>query len=175
MEKERLIYSINRFDHYFDSVNNKTAVYIAITTFVLTASVMSYFSIAEIFPEIVISDSSMLFVNIMLGLISLLGIVTLNILIFASRPFFSKKSQSLYYFGGIGSMKYQKFVELSKNRTEKEDLKDLRNQVHTLSQGLSKKFSRLTFAGQILFIQFLLVFALILFLLIFKYLTYGNL
>ena len=26
-ERERLLYSISRFDHYFESVNNKTAVY----------------------------------------------------------------------------------------------------------------------------------------------------
>ena len=34
MEKDRLKYTINRFDHYFDSVNNKSAVYIAINTFI---------------------------------------------------------------------------------------------------------------------------------------------
>ena len=33
-EKDRLEYTINRFDHYFDSVNNKSAVYIAINTFI---------------------------------------------------------------------------------------------------------------------------------------------
>jgi len=33
-EKERLIFNVDRFDHYYDTIN-KIAVYIAINTFLL--------------------------------------------------------------------------------------------------------------------------------------------
>ncbi|MFD1096103.1 Pycsar system effector family protein [Salegentibacter chungangensis] len=175
MERERLLYSISRFDHYFDSVNNKTAVYLAITTFILTASVTAYFQISDIFPELHCFAYCAIAIDIILAIIAILGLITLNILIFASTPFFSQESSSLYYFGGIGTMKCKQFVKISKNRKEADDLNDLRNQVHTLSKGLSNKFKKLKIAGKLLRAQSILVFVLLTILFTLKFLTYGNL
>ncbi len=35
MEFERLIFCINRYDHYYDSVNNKSNVFLVISTFIV--------------------------------------------------------------------------------------------------------------------------------------------
>jgi len=174
-EKERLIYSIGRFDHYFDSVNNKTAVYIAISTFILAGNITAYFNILKLFPELNCNKVCQLFLEIGLIFNAVLGLGTLCFLILASIPFFSQNIDSLYYFGGIGAMDFKDFRKLSKNRNEKDDLKDLQLQVHTLSKGLNAKFIKLKFAGKLLFIQFALILLLSLILLIIKYLTYGNL
>ena len=48
MEKERLEYTVNRLDHYYDSVNNKTAVYIAINTFITGGTITLITQIVEL-------------------------------------------------------------------------------------------------------------------------------
>lgn len=174
-EKERLIYTICRFDHYFDSVNNKTAVYIAISTFVLAGNVTALLNILNLFPELGCYKIFQFLLQIGLMFNGILGVGTLSFLIVASIPFFTQNSNSLYYFGGIGSMDLKKFEDSSKKRNDDDDLKDLRSQVHILSKGLNAKFVKLKIAGILLFIQFTLVLILSLILLIIKYLTYGNL
>lgn len=159
-EKERLLYAISRFDHYFDSVNNKTAVYIAINTFVVGSIITSYVTLIK--DVIHYSETFQALVAISF----LLGLLTLIILVIASIPFFSKDSDSMYYFGGIGTMEKEEFISCSKILTAKQELKDLRNQAHTLSQGLNKKFTKLKLAGKLLILQFLLlipIFAIIIY------------
>ena len=160
MEKQRLEYTINRFDHYFDSVNNKTAVYIAINTFLVGSIITTYVTI-----EKDIICFSMMF-KVLIVISFLLGLATLILLVIASIPFFSKDSNSMYYFGGISNMSKEKFNSCSKKLTRKKELIDLRNQVHTLSLGLSNKFIKLKLAGKLLIIQFIMlipIFALIIY------------
>ncbi|WP_422351506.1 Pycsar system effector family protein [Flagellimonas sp.] len=150
-EKDRLLYSINRFDHYFESVNNKTAVYLAMNTFLLGGIITGYISVQEHVCQF------RTFFNILLTIEMVLGIAGLLVLTVASIPYFSKDSDSLYYFGGIGSMTKQEFFEQSKNLSKKEEMDDLRNQVHLLSQGLNTKFTRLKTSGWLIFFQFVVL------------------
>jgi hypothetical protein len=159
MEKDRLEYSINRFDHYFDSVNNKSAVYIAINTFI-TGGIIALLTQTEIVCEMSTMG------KISIGLLLFIGILSLIILSIASIPFFSKKPDSLYYFGAISEMKQSEFNEISKHYSDKEELKDLRSQVYILSKGLTTKFSRLKLAGILLVVQFFLLLPTLYFILI---------
>jgi len=163
MEKDRLIYTISRFDHYFESVNNKTAVYIAINTFILGGILAGYVNVEKYIEEYV-----NLF-NINLSLVLALGLATLILLIYASIPYFSKKPNSLYYFGTIGSQSKDSFVEKSKKYETKDEIKDLRNQVYVLSKGLNTKFVRLKLSGQLLVLQFIALIPLIIIFLINKF------
>lgn len=162
-EKDRLLYSISRFDHYFDSVNNKSAVYLAMNTFLLGGIITGYISVQEHVCQL-----RTLF-NILLTIEMLLGIIGLLIITAASIPYFSKESDSLYYFGGIGSMSKEKFFECSKDLGKKDELRDLRNQVHTLSQGLNMKFTRLKISGWLIFSQFVILSFIIFILIINKF------
>ena len=148
-EKDRLLYSINRFDHYFESVNNKTAVYLAMNTFLLGGIITGYITV--------------------LAFEMFLGVVGLMVITIASIPYFSKDSDSLYYFGGIGSMNKEKFFNCSKSISKKNEMNDLRNQVHTLSKGLNLKFTRLKISGWLIFSQFVILSLLILILIINKF------
>jgi len=102
-----------------------------------------------------------------MGGILLFGIFSLILLALTSIPYFTKKSDSLYYFGAIGSKSLSEFTELSRDQKEKKNLKDLREQVHTLSLGLTQKFIKLKLVGVLLLIQFVLLLP-ITYLLIFK-------
>ena len=159
-EKQRLEYTINRFDHYFDSVNNKSAVYIAINTFI-TGGAITFLTEFE-GP----ASNHQLYLPIMGGIL-LFGIFSLILLALTSIPYFTKKSDSLYYFGAIRSKSLSEFTELSRDQKEKKNLKDLREQVHTLSLGLTQKFIKLKLVGVLLLIQFVLLLP-ITYLLIFK-------
>ena len=150
MEKERLKYCIDRFDHYFESVNNKTTVYITINTFITGGAI-----------ALIEKISSLEAVNPwcvkILGVILFLGLLSLILLAWNSIPFFSKRSDSLYFFGAIGNISQDEFNHISKNQKEKKDLKDLRQQVYVLSLGLTKKFIKLQWVGRILLLQFVLL------------------
>lgn len=159
MEKDRLKYTIDRFDHYFDSVNNKSAVYIAINTFI-TGGIIALLTQTEI----VCGMSTIGKVSI--GVLLFIGVFSLIVLSIASIPFFSKKPDSLYYFGAISKMKGSEFNSTSKNYSEKDELQDLRSQVYILSNGLTTKFSRLKFAGVLLVVQFFLLLPTLYFILI---------
>lgn len=162
-EKRRLLYSINRFDHYFESVNNKTAVYLAMNTFLLGGIITGYISVQE---HICQFNS---FFNILLMIEMILGTIGLLVLTMASIPYFSKDSDSLYYFGGIGSMDKEKFFDYSKSIGRKDEIQDLRGQVYNLSKGLNTKFIRLKISGWLIFLQFIILAFIILLLIINKY------
>ena len=152
MEKERLEYTVNRLDHYYDSVNNKTAVYIAINTFITGGAITLLTQIQKLLYK----ENWLL---LSLASIIVLGVISLILLALASMPYFSPKSdiESLYYFASIGQKRSEEFYELSKNQSKKDDLNDLRNQVFILSKGLKSKFKKLKWACGLLIIQFVLL------------------
>lgn len=152
MEKERLEYTISRLDHYFDSVNNKTAVYIAINTF-LTGGIIT------LITQIKETLTQHFWLQFIIGSILVLGILSLILLAWASIPYFSPntKYESLYYFASISGKKFQDFSENSEGQGKKGNLKDLRSQVHLMSIGLAKKFRKLTWVGVLLIAQFVLL------------------
>lgn len=156
-ERDRLILTIQRLDHYYDSVNNKSAVYIAINTF-LSGGIIAMVSHPDILETI------WPLAAFTTGLCLLAGIGNLILLAVTSRPFFSTKPDSLYYFGSVSSKTFKEFSCASKNYKPKQDLKDLRSQVHILSQGLTQKFKRLNIVGYSLVVQFFLLIPLIIFL-----------
>ncbi|WP_194766495.1 Pycsar system effector family protein [Tamlana sp. I1] len=159
MEKDRLKYTIDRFDHYFDSVNNKSAVYIAINTFI-TGGIIVLLTQTDI-----VCEMSRLG-KFSIALLLFIGISSLILLSIASIPLFSKKPDSLYYFGAISRMKQSEFNKTSKNYTDKDELQDLRSQTYILADGLTKKFTWLKLTGIFLVAQFLLLFIILIIILI---------
>lgn len=47
IKNEELKYVIGRYDHYFDSVNNKGNLYLSINTFILGGVIAGYFSLEK--------------------------------------------------------------------------------------------------------------------------------
>lgn len=159
MEKDRLKYTIGRFDHYYDSVNNKSAVYIAINTFITGGIIV-------LLTQTTLVCEMLEFGKLCIGLLLFIGIASLIILSLASIPFISIKPKSLYYFGSVSQMKQSEFNKVSEEYSEKDELEDLRSQTYILSKGLTKKFTKLRLAGALLVTQFILLLMVLLTILI---------
>lgn len=158
-EKSRLNFTMARIDHYYDSINNKSAVYIAINTFI-TGGVLVLITQTEQ-PL----NGLWNLTEVCLWACMALGLISLVLLAITSIPFISKKTNSIYYFGTIAKMNETEFIEKSRNCTGKKDLNDLRVQVYILSKGLISKFEKLRWVGLLLMAQFLLLIPTIIFLL----------
>ncbi|MDG5800779.1 DUF5706 domain-containing protein [Marinilabiliaceae bacterium ANBcel2] len=140
MEKERIEFCINRFDHYYDSVNNKSAVFLAMGTFIvggLTASI----------PYLLENVNYSILLYVFLSVSILFALASLVIVLYASSPFRPKGSSSLFYFNSIAKMDMKAFLIESERCSKDEEIRDLRQQVFFLAKGLSKKFKLLKYAG----------------------------
>jgi len=159
MEKERLKFCIERFDHYYDSINNKSSVFIGLGTFVVGGLIASY----PYLQEHVYCTTTLL---VLLSISIALAFSAIIIVITASTPYLSEEKDSLYYFKSISEMKKDTFINESKNIGEKEDLSDLRVQVHGLATGLKKKFSRLPSVAILYTLMFISLLPLVILILI---------
>lgn len=159
MEKERLKFCIERFDHYYDSINNKSSVFIGLGTFVVGGLIASY----PYLQEHVYCSSTLL---VLLSISIALAFSAIIIVISASTPYLSKEKSSLYYFYSIAEKKKEIFIDESKQIGEEEELIDLRFQVYGLASGLKKKFIGLRIAAILYTLMFVSMVPLIILILI---------
>ncbi|WP_040495282.1 Pycsar system effector family protein [Fulvivirga imtechensis] len=159
MEKERLQFCINRFDHYYDSINNKCAVFLGLGTFILGGLIASY-------PYLLQNVECTSWIHVSMGLLILLSLVNLLTIISASTPHLSNKGTSMFYFASISSMTKKSFDEQSTCYMPEVELDDLRDQVRELSTGLTRKFQKLKIVGRLFSLQFILFIPLIIFVII---------
>jgi hypothetical protein len=146
MEKERLLLCISRYDHYYDSVNNKSNVLLSLGIFIVGGLVAAY-------PFVMEKVTCNNWLHFLMGTLITLGVSNLLILTWTSLPFLSKNKTSLLYFGSIAGMVASDFLSKSSARTYDEELQDLRLQVHSLASGLRSKFRRLEVVGFLLIVQ----------------------
>ena len=150
IEKDRLRYSIQRFDQFYDSVNNKCAVFLGLSTFIVGGLIATY-------PSFVEKIEATAWVNVFMGLLIGVGILNMLITVRASTPFLSRGKDSLYYYGAISCLKLDQFERQSAGCNEEEELGDLRAQAHQLAIGLEGKFRKLRWSGHLFTLQFLLL------------------
>lgn len=150
MERDRLKFSIERFDHYYNSVNSKCAVFLALSTFIVGALITAY-------PVILDKLVNSVWIHLSIASLIALGLTIMLIVIGAATPFSSQGGDSIHYFGSIGKLDSKKFHLKSVGLNADEELVDLRNQVHELSKGLQDKFKSLRLAGILFIVQFFLL------------------
>ncbi len=150
MEQERLKFCVERFDHYYDSTNNKSAVFLAIGTFVLGGLIAAYpYMIEKVSCSCWVYGSY--YVSVALALAALITVI------WAATPYKASGGNSMYYYGSIASKSKEEFASVSKAYDREADLADLREQVSDLARGLSKKFKLLHIAGRLFFIMFIAI------------------
>jgi hypothetical protein len=153
-EKERLKFSIGRYDHYYDSVNNKSNVYLTLNLFIVGGLTASYTTIMDsVYGYWVIP--TLLIVSMALGLLNLL------IIVLASRPYLTDETDSLLFFQSVNNMELNTFKSKSEAETEAEELEDLRIQTFQLAAGLKSKFKKLYMVGNLFALQILVFIPLI--------------
>lgn len=169
MEKERLHFTIERFDHYYDSVNNKSNIVLGFGTII-------FGSLITVYPALSDKVEFTWLMHSLLILTCGLGFVAMMILIFASIPHSKSNGKSVHFFHSISKMGKIDFFNKSEKLSEEDELKDLRTQVFHLSNGLTSKFKQLRIAIYcIVFQMILLIPYIILILTHIKTTSNGNL
>jgi hypothetical protein len=149
---EELKFAIGRFDHYYDSVNNKGNLYLAINTFILGGVIAGYETL----------DAK----NHFGKWIILLFVLTLasNLLSFwftltAVRPYYNKshKAKSAVFFSDVSEFNKSQYELVWENMNESKWQQDLIAQSKLLAAGLTKKFSALKKATGLIAIEIILI------------------
>ena len=162
MEKDRLLFCIGRFDHYYESVNNKGNVILALSTFLVGGEITAY-------PFFVDNINFSIIIMILYVMTITVGLLSIIMILFATIPYMNcSRKASLLFFSDIAKISGPAFNERSKSLTNADELVDLRSQTHDLAKGLRNKFIKLRIAGSLLILQLALLIPFII-------LTFRNL
>ncbi|MDP1814029.1 MAG: DUF5706 domain-containing protein [Leadbetterella sp.] len=144
---DTLKHTIDRYDHYYDSINNKGNLYLTLNTFLLGGMITGYYSIKDS-----ITNQYIITVFIWLGLIFCL--LSLGFTLLAIIPYLNKQSDSIngsiINFGNVSNISFESFKQMYVNVTDEKRYEDYLHQVYLLACGLQKKFSRLKTATYLL-------------------------
>jgi hypothetical protein len=154
MNIEHCRFSISRYDGYYDSINNKANVFLAINIFLIGGL---FASLALLPNYLNIYSGAAFWILIMLAL----NIASTLFTLIAIIPYSKTDGNSLVYFGDIAEMKPSTFLKKFSAQQESELCEDLKKQIFYLAKGLGKKFKNLRIAGQLLFIEAIILIPLI--------------
>ncbi|PWN65291.1 hypothetical protein C1634_000665 [Chryseobacterium viscerum] len=147
---ENLKFVLERCDHYIESIQSKSNLYIALNTFILTGVITLILSVDK--NKV---DNLMYFILVSMVIVSCCSIIKVLV---ALTPYLkTKNNRSLIFFGDVSKTEFSTFENSYKNVTEEEFRDDLICQVHSVSTGLSKKYKELNSAGRLVVVQFVLI------------------
>lgn len=153
--EEYLKFIIERFDHYYDSTNNKGQFYLGLNTFLIGGTIGALLYANE---KGVLNVLLCCLLSVSLGCIFLSILFTLSALQPFTRSGHSRNYQSLLFFGSITELTDCKIFRTKMNKqSTQERLEDLQNQCYTLAQGLTSKFRKLKNAGRLIWLTFLIL------------------
>lgn len=162
---EELKFTIGRFDHFYDSVNNKGGILIALNTFIISSVIIGF--------NYIYSHCIDYFSNVTYGLFLLtliLNIFSQIYTISAFRPFTKKiiGSNSIIYFNSITKQTDKTHNANWESLTLETYFIDLVKQQKELAAGLSRKFKYLSLAsfGLLLQIISIIIYSIHLYLII---------
>lgn len=138
---ERLQFVIGRFDHYYESVNTKTALLLTLAT-LLPSLLFSLNHSIDNFLSVVINSISIF-----------ISVAIYWSLLVASQPYLKSNNESLLFFGSISKKDIESYRSAIKTETEDSYLDDLIFQAYSLSKGLSKKYKYIQIATWLIIIQ----------------------
>lgn len=144
---EMLRHTMDRYDHYYDSVNNKGNLFLTLNTFLLGGIITGYYSVK--------SDISEQFdVLFFVWLALILCILSIAYTLWSIIPYLSHQADSVsgstINFNNVANISTNSFQTLFNGLTEDRCIEDYTHQVHLLAIGLLKKFTRLRIATYLL-------------------------
>lgn len=175
---ELLQFSIGRYDHYFDAVNNKANFWLAFDSFALGAMVVAYKDFVQPLAPVFPVPSIALLLDVEMGFFIALSLLSIGLILSASFPFNrparkprkpprSKKGvkasavpsllpppplSSLYY-DHVAIRTIDEFSQHLSQLQINALAHDYHQQAHQLAQGLASKYRRLRQAGWVLYAQ----------------------
>lgn len=146
---EELKFNISRYDHYYDSINNKGNVYLTINIFILGGVISSCYILLPS-QEFNICTYLFLVLTIFFNICS--SIFTLK----AIKPHLSESNPnptSLIFFNDVAEYSTKNHQKLWNDLSAFNWYKDLTNQNQLLAKGLKLKFNNLAIATNFIIVQ----------------------
>lgn len=158
-KNEELKFIIDRYDHYFDSINNKGNLYLTINTFIIGGVVGGFFTL-----KTQLHYQFDFFQVILFGTVLLSSLLSFFFTLWAIKPYLNRKLKqskySLIFFGDVSKCNKSLYDTLWDELSDQKFHNDLRTQSHLLASGLEKKFFRLSIATYTIGFQ---IFSIIIF------------
>lgn len=142
-KNEKLQYSIDRFDNYYEAINSKGNLYLTINTFILGGMIAGYFTLDSMFN---------FGIGLLLLFVSALAANLASVLftLFAIKPYLNDKKEnpdgSVIFFADVADYHSNHFDNIWRQMDDQKWHDDLKTQARLLSFGLKRKFTRLTYA-----------------------------
>lgn len=144
---EMLKHTIDRYDHYFDSVNNKGNLFLTLNTFLLGGMITGYYTIKV---NVVGQNDITFFVWIAL----ILCLLSIGATLQAIIPYVNRQADcingSVLNFNNVANLSHSSFKRMYDDMTESAKYEDYLEQSYLLAKGLQKKFLKLKIATYLL-------------------------
>lgn len=151
---DMLKHTMDRYDHYYDSVNNKCSLYLTLTTFLFGGIITGYYTIKD---DLICTQSIVVLIWISLSAC----LISIYYVIRAIIPYVSKHKTgekiSVLNYSCVAGITDTEFKDIYEAMTEKKQMKDYLNQVQLLAKGLQKKFFYLCMASYFLIAVFICI------------------
>lgn len=151
---EHARFAIARYDHYYDTVNNKGAFYISLNTFMLGGLFAGFFSWHGSLEK---TD----FLWTVLLLFAACNLLSSTLTVIAIHPFVKtspkKEQRSLIFFASVAQFEQENFVQAFMQQEHEKRTSDTIAQLWHLAKGLTRKFRLLKMAGWLILAQFVLL------------------
>lgn len=147
---DNLKFTIDRFDHYYESVNSKTNLYITLNTFIISA-------VSAISPNILVQLGNTFWSKFLVVSIIIIASISVIYTIWSSLPYLGNNNDSVFYFGYVSNLSLKDLLSKLETTSTESSARDLAQQLHALAQGLKNKFNKLRIAGALLIIEFTLI------------------
>lgn len=157
---EQLKYNINRFDHYYGTINFKGNFLLGFNTFVIGFFLLNG---NKILSQVLLSDNlciRVLFV-VFFTLLFISSFVSSCFIVWATFPYTKgMKKKSLLLYKDIKDMDMEELESKYENLSKDIQISDLISQNKALADGLVKKFNRLKIATWLVYLTISCVFVL---------------
>ena len=144
---EMLKHTMDRYDHYYDSINNKGNLFLALNTFLLGGIIRGYYIVKE-----TLAGQYNIIFFVWLALICCL--LSIGFTLWAIIPYLNKKVDSVngavISFGDVSRLTLSSFKKKYEELTDEKRYNDYVQQVYLLALGLQNKFRRLQTATYLL-------------------------
>lgn len=147
---ENLKFTIDRFDHYYESVNSKTNLYITLNTFIISV-------VSAISSKIIVQLGNTFWSKFLVISIIIIASISVIYTIWSSLPYLRSDNDSVFYFGYVSNLSLKDLLSKLEASSTESSAQDLAQQLHALAQGLENKFNKLRIAGALLILEFTLI------------------